>query len=183
MNILIIEGAATPNPPVALLFQISWHRRRVGEPQRSGPSAIRSSLLPNVIPKILALIFAVFSVAGLCLAQEQSVPTGHILPEDILQDSIWLVRTSTNRFTVGWTYTEAGAKKMLAFWEAHEGQKMRTVIGSFESPPSEFIFSPMPPVFTNYAQWKEGWLKRRTDKYFGMSEENATKIVAGLKSK
>jgi hypothetical protein len=131
--------------------------------------------------KTITFILAMLAVA--CLAQEQSVPTRRILPEDILQDSIRLVRTSTNRFTVTWTYTEAGAKKMLAFREAHEGQKMRTVIGSFESPPCESVFLPMPPAFTNYAQWKEGWLKHRTDKCFGMSEDNATKIFAGLKSK
>ncbi len=132
--------------------------------------------------KTLTLILALFSVAGSCLAQRQPVPARRILPEEIVQDSIQLVRFSTNSFAVRWTYTEAGAKKMLAFREAHEGQKVRTVVGSFESPPGEMVFRPMPPVFTNYAQWKEGWLKHRTDKFFGVSEDDAKKIVAGLKT-
>lgn len=130
---------------------------------------------------ILTLIIAMLAVA--CFAQEQTVPTRRILPEDIVQDSIQLVRFSTNSFAVRFTYTEAGAKKMLAFREAHEGQKVRTVVGGFESPPGEMVFRPMPPTFTNYTQWKEGWLKHRTDKFFGVTEDNAKKIVAGLKSK
>jgi len=35
----------------------------------------------------------------------------------------------------------------------------------------------------NYTQWKEAWLKRRTDKFFGVSEDDAKLIVSGLKSK
>jgi len=131
--------------------------------------------------KTLTLIFAMLAVAS--LAQEQIVPTRRIVPEDIAQDSIQLVRFSTNSFAVRWTYTEAGAKKMLEFREAHEGQKVRTVVGSFESPPGEMVFRPMPPTFTNYTQWKEGWLKHRTDKFFGVSEEDAKKIVEGLRKK
>ena len=133
--------------------------------------------------KTLTLILVLLSVADRCLAQQQAVPTRRIVAEDIVQESIQSVRFSTNSFAVRWTYTEAGAKKMLAFNESHEGQKTRTVIGTFESPPSENVFRPMPPVFTNYAQWKEGWLKRRTDKFFGVNEEDAKKIVAGLKNK
>jgi hypothetical protein len=113
----------------------------------------------------------------------ESEPARHILPEDIVQDSILLVRFSTNSFAVRFTYTEAGAKKMLAFREAHECQKVRVVVGSFETPPHEDMFQPMPPVFTNYTQWKEGWLKHRTDKFFCVSEDDAKKIVAGLKTK
>ena len=133
--------------------------------------------------KTITLIFAVCSVAGLCLAQEQAIPIRRVLPEDIVQDSIQLVRFSTGSFAVRWTYTEAGAKKMLEFREAHEGQKVREMIGSFESPPSEMMFRPMPPFFTNYVQWKEGWLKYRTDKFFGVSEDDAKKIISGLKNK
>lgn len=33
------------------------------------------------------------------------------------------------------------------------------------------------------AQWKEGRLKHRTDKVLGVSEEDAHKIVAGLKTR
>ena len=131
--------------------------------------------------KTLTVILAMLSVA--CLAQEQKVPTRRILPEDIVQDSVQVVRFLTNNFAVRWTYTEAGAKKMLAFDEAHEGQKVRTIVGSFESHPGEIMFRPMPPLFTTYAQWKEGWLKHRTDKFFGVSEDDAKRIVAGLKTK
>src|SRR5207245_2919771 len=106
-----------------------------------------------------------------------------ILPEDIVQESIRIFSVSTNSFAVSWTYTEAGAKRMLEFREAHEGQKVRTAVGEFVTPPCEIIFRPMPPTFTNYTQWKEGWLKWRTDKFFGMSEEDAKKFVAGLKTK
>ena len=131
--------------------------------------------------KTLTLLFAMLAIT--CLAQEQTVPTRYILPEDIVQDSIQLVRVSTNSFAVRFTYTETGAKKMLAFREAHEGQQVRTVVGSFQPPPGEMMFRPMPPHFTTYAQWKEGWLKRRTDKFFGMGEDDAKKIVDGLKKK
>jgi hypothetical protein len=113
----------------------------------------------------------------------ESTPTRRIVPEDIVPDSIQLIRFSTNNFAVRWTYTEPGAKKMLAFREAHEGRKVRIVIGEFEGQPGEMVFRPMPPTFTNYAQWKEGWLKHRTDKVVGVSEDKAKKIVAGLNSK
>ena len=111
------------------------------------------------------------------LAQEQSIPTIRISPEDVVQDSIQRSQMSTNKFMVRWTYTQAGARKMLAFREAHEGKKVRTVVGSFESAPSEIIFRTMPPVFTNYIQWKQGWLERRTDKFFGMSEEDRRRLL------
>jgi hypothetical protein len=32
-------------------------------------------------------------------------------------------------------------------------------------------------------QWKQGWLKRRTDKFFGVNKEDAQAIVAGLQGK
>ena len=126
--------------------------------------------------------FATNAVTNYVIAPE-SVPCLRILPEDVVQDSIQQVRFSTNQFAVRWTWTEAGAKKMLAFNETHEGKKVMTVIGSFKSPPFEHSFRPMPPVFTNYTHWKEGWLKRRTDKIFVNSEENAKAIADGLKRK
>ena len=89
---------------------------------------------------------------------------------------------TTNKFVVRWTYTEAGAKKMLAFREANNGKEVRTLIGKYEFQSGGMMFRPIPPVFTNYAQWKVGWLKRRTDKIFGVSQENAKTIVAGLKN-
>ena len=137
----------------------------------------------NAMRKTLALILILFSVAGSCLAQDLAVSTRFILPEDVVQDSIQQVRFATNRIAIRWTYTETGAKRFLAFLEAHEAKKVRLVIGKFESLASAEVFRPMPPAFTNYIQWKEGWLKHRTDKLFGVSEEDAKAIVAGLKSK
>ena len=133
--------------------------------------------------KTLALIFALFSMAGSCLAQALEFPTRTIDPKDIVQDSIRLLRFSTNKFTVRWTYTEEGAMKMLAFREACEGKTTRVVVGDYESQLSPSSFRPMPPTFTNYAQWKEGWLKHRGDNFFSVTEENAKKIIAGLKSR
>jgi hypothetical protein len=124
------------------------------------------------------LVLAMLSVAGSCFAQEQAVPTRRILPEDIVQDSVQVFHVSTNYFAVKWTYTEAGANKMLAFNEAHQGQKCRIVVGDFESPLCE-DFRPVLQA-TNYVQWKAGWLKYRTDKFFGVSEDDSKKIVAGL---
>ena len=111
------------------------------------------------------------------------IPIRLIVPEEIVQDSIQLFRFSTNRFAVRWSYTEAGAMKKLAFDEVHRNQAVRFLIGSFESRPARLSFHPMPPTFTNYIQWKEGWLKRRTDKIFVQSEQDAQTIVAGLKNK
>ena len=110
-----------------------------------------------------------------------TVPTEHISPEDIAQDSIQMLRIWTNSFVVRWTYTEAGAEKMVAFEEAHEGKKVRVVIGDFQRLITLSEFRPMPPVFTNRAQWKEGWLKRRTTKFYSLSEDEAKLLMAGLK--
>jgi hypothetical protein len=125
------------------------------------------------------LILVVVSVAISCLAQEQDVPTRRIPPEDVIQESITVLQLATNNFAISWTYTEAGAKKMLAFNEAHEGQKTRLLIGSFETPQLLGVSRGN----TNYVQWKEGWLKHRTDKFLEVNEEDTKKIVAGLKSK
>jgi len=84
----------------------------------------------------------------------------------------------TNQFIVRWTYTEAGANKMLAFWEQHTGQKVRTQVGKLETP-----LSIIAPHDIAYASWREGWLKTRTDKFFGVSEADAKMIVAGLESR
>ncbi len=126
---------------------------------------------------IFTFILAMVAVG--CLAQERTVPTSSILPEDIEQDSIQTVRFSTNSFTVRFTFTEAGAKKMLAFRNAHDGQEVITRVGSFES---RGIIAPRksyPPGWVN----DEGWLKRKTDKFFGVSEADAKKIVEGLRKK
>jgi len=105
-------------------------------------------------------------------------PTIRILPEDIVQTSI-KQRPSpggTNKVAVFWQYTETGAKKMLAFWRAHGGEKVVEQVGDFECHAT--LFANNPPSWT-----EEGWLKSRTDKFFAVSEKDAKKIIAGLKSK
>jgi len=110
---------------------------------------------------------------------EDSAPTIRILAEDVVQDSIKQVRVATNHFAVLWTYTEAGAKKMVAFRKAHEGQEVITRIGSFEYRCGIAPRSSYPPGWGTY----EGWLMTRTDKFYDVGEEDAKKIVAGLKKK
>jgi hypothetical protein len=122
-----------------------------------------------------------FFTEAVCSAQGQAVPTRRIVPADVVPESIEVAQMSSNAFAVRWVYTEPGAKKMLAFCEAHQNKKVRTVVGNFQSPPRENAFRPNPPYFTNYAQWKEGWLKKRTDKFVGVSEADAKRIVAGLR--
>jgi len=92
-------------------------------------------------------------------------------------------QAATNRFIVRWVYTGVGAKKVLDFREAHECKKVREVIGSFEALVSGTRFQSMPPCFTNYTQWKEGWIHFRTDKFIGVTEDQAKAIVAGLRKK
>jgi hypothetical protein len=122
--------------------------------------------------------FILAMVAVGCLAQEQTVPTRRILPEDIEQDSIQTVRFSTNSFAVRFTYTAPGAKKMLAFRHKHSGHEVLMQVGSFERRTT------IAPLETRPAGWtEEGWLKRRTDKFFGVSEDDAKKIVEGLMKK
>jgi len=103
-----------------------------------------------------------------------SVPAIRIRPEDVVQDSIRQSQMGTNAFVVRWTYTQDGANKMLAFWRAHAGHIVLTQIGSFEQ--RSTISEAEAPGWT-----EEGWLKRRTDKFIGMSEGDAKKIFAGLK--
>jgi len=119
--------------------------------------------------------------AGSAIAEDLAVPVVQILPTDVVQSSIQQSRFGSNRFAVRWTFTEAGAKKMIAFWEVHEGRKISVSVGDFVSPPAKHVFLPMPPLSTNYAQWKAGWLKHRTDKIFLESEADARAVVDGLK--
>ena len=110
-----------------------------------------------------------------------AIPARRIVPSEVVQESIRLVRFTNKQLGVMWTYTEVGATNMLAFRDAHEGQTVRTVIGAWQSRP--YVHSrALPPGITNHAQWREGWLKRRTDKIVGVSKEDAEKIMAGLKS-
>jgi hypothetical protein len=86
-------------------------------------------------------------------------PARVILPEEVVQDSIQLIKfsTPTNLFAVRWTYTEAGAKKALASWE---------------SDGSHYGMTP---------EWKRGWLKHRTDKQFFGTRAAAEEFVTKLK--
>ena len=132
---------------------------------------------PNRMKTLLIFILAMCWSAAHVTAEE-SLPTIRILPEDVVQASIKQVPSplGTNKFTVRWTYTEPGAKKMLAFRRSHAGQQVLEQIGSFESRP--IISTAKMPGWT-----EEGWLKSRTDKFFAVTEEDAKKIVAGFKSK
>jgi hypothetical protein len=135
----------------------------------------------------LVILFALcWSVRGVC-AQEwlpaipahEPLPTIRILPEDVVQTSIKQgpgAFGTTNKFTVRWEYTEAGAKKMLAFWREHAGREVLQQVGDFESQTT--IWGTSSPGWT-----EEGWLKRRTDKFFAVGAEDAAKIIAGLKGK
>jgi hypothetical protein len=124
------------------------------------------------------LIFTLAMVTVGCFAQEPTLPARRILPEDIEQDSIKMVRVSTNLFAVRFTYTEPGAKKMLAFDHEHAGHEVLIQVGSFGTRTTLAPLEPRSPGWT-----EEGWLKRRTNKFFGESEDNAKKIVEGLTKK
>lgn len=125
---------------------------------------------------ILTLTLAV--IAFSCFAQEQTLPTRRILPEDVEQDSIQVVRFSTNSFAVRFTYTEAGAKRMLTFSREHAGDEVVMQVGAFER--RSTIASPE----TRPAGWtEEGYLKHRGDKFFGVSEDDAKKIAEGLRKR
>ena len=128
---------------------------------------------------ILAIALAI-CWTSVWAAEQESLPTIRILPEDVEQTSI--VQTpaqpgfGTNMFMVKWTYTESGAKKMLAFRKAHDHEKVLERVGDYELRAT--IVGSQDPNWT-----EEGWLKRRTDKFLAVSEEDAKKVVAGLKGK
>ena len=111
----------------------------------------------HIMRTILTLLFVIFGIG--VLAQEQPVAAKWILPEDIEQSSIQVFHFSTNSFDVRFRYTEAGAKKALASWEA----------------------DPKHPAMS--AEWKTSWFKRRTDKCFFKSESAATEFMKSIKSK
>lgn len=130
--------------------------------------------------QVRVLFFSLFGLVPVGWAQIAEISPFHILPEDVVPDSVRLVRFNTNFFAVRWTYTEAGAQKFLAFNEAHAGQRACTVVGDYETRPFEVRFTPM-PEFTNYAAWKAGWLRHPTDKFFGLNETEVTAIAAALR--
>lgn len=125
---------------------------------------------------ILTLLSTIVAVG--CFAQVQSLPVRLILPEDVEPSSVQTVRVATNGLAVRFTYTEAGARKMLAFRREHAGHEVVMRVGSFERRATMSSLEMKPEGWT-----EEGWLKRRTDKFFGVSEDDAKRIVAGLKKK
>jgi hypothetical protein len=138
------------------------------------------------IHKFLPLLLALCASSLLTRAQDSfptlhiqtddSIPKLRIMPDDIVQDSVHQLHIGTNRLAVLWTWTEAGAKKALGFWELHAGQRTAIQIGTFESPPG--LSMRHDPA--TYPNWKEGWLKRRTDKAIVNNAEDAKAIVKGL---
>lgn len=104
------------------------------------------------------------TVSSRAVDQRATIPTRPaqvILPEDVVQDSIQLLEfsTPTNLFAVKWTYTEAGAKKALASWEADGAHYGMT------------------------PEWKKGWLKHRTDREFFTTRAAAERLVTKLKKR
>jgi hypothetical protein len=65
--------------------------------------------------------------------QTKAIPTFVILPGDVVQNSVMRMWSSDHRLAVRWTFTEAGAKKALAFWESHREQTIRTVVAEERS--------------------------------------------------
>ena len=112
----------------------------------------------NLMHNTLTFILAMLCMA--CLGQPQKPPARGILPEDVVQDSIKLVKcTTTNTFLVEWTYTEAGAKKTLASWEA-DG--------------AHYWITP---------EWKKGWLKHKSQRELFRTRAAAEELVGKLKKK
>jgi hypothetical protein len=131
--------------------------------------------------KYLTIVLMLCSSVLLGHAQA-AIPTIRILPEEVVQDSVHqhYMGGDTNNVMVRWQYTEAGAKKMWDFWNAHGGQKVLIRVGDFESRATIMLRKPFPPPAGGD---DEGWLKTRTDKFFGISEANAKLLIAGLKGK
>lgn len=130
--------------------------------------------------QVLVLLLSLCGLVPVAWAQGVAIAPFHILAEDVIPDSVQLVRFNTNFFAVRWTYTEAGAQKLLAFNEAHAGQRACTVVGDCETRPFEVRLAPT-PTFTNYAAWKAEWLRDRTDELIGMNETEATAIADALR--
>ena len=116
------------------------------------------------------------------IARGQTIPTVRILPDDVVQASIQKVELGTNRVAVKWTYTEAGAKKILTFREAHLVRKVSARVGNAGVWADEMAYHPT-PFSENYAKWKSTWLTNRTDKVLCVNEMDANAVFLGLKGK
>jgi hypothetical protein len=95
------------------------------------------------------LILGVLWLSQLLLTAASDAPLERMTPEDVVQDSIKIERISdiplTNKLTVFFTYTEVGARKMLAFSEVHAGQKACKAVGDWLSPVG-LIYAPQFPL-------------------------------------
>ena len=141
-----------------------------------------------------------FSLTGTNAIQDHignpaELPTLSIKPRDVVQVSIECQRDKTqerlslvsmqlpnfpaNAFMVKWRYTNEAAKQTLAFREMHEGQIVRTLIGSFSRTHPEI---PLPRPFDS-AELKRSWLAKPVGLIGGLTEEQAERMVAELKSK
>ena len=125
--------------------------------------------------KALLLLSALFWMVRVSQAHDEQPPTLIIYPADVVQASVQQLRAGTN-IIVRWAYNEAGAQKMLDFWEKHAGRQVCIRIGAFTSP--TILRSSQGSA--GYAEWKQGWLKARTDKFFGVSADDAKAIIVGL---
>jgi hypothetical protein len=119
------------------------------------------------------------------VARPEPATTLYILPEEIEPGSIRIDQFSThsakpvtNNFVVRFTYTEAGARRLLAFQREHAGHQVVIRIGGVEWRTTMATGAKQP------AGWiDEGWLQRRTAKFLGLSEEEARKLATGLKQR
>ena len=144
------------------------------------PARIRLGAMNRLRHQVLVLFLSLSGLGPVAWAQGFDIAPFYILSADVVPDSVRLVRFNTNIYAVRWTYTEAGAQKLLAFNEAHAGQRACKVVGNYETRSFEVQFAPT-PAFTNYAAWKVNWLQHRTDKFFGLNETEATAIAAALR--
>ena len=136
------------------------------------------NLMRTCLASLTALCWSCLMVFG-----QDSIPTVRILHEDVLQGSVQQGASplATNAYRTGaimvrWVYTEAGARKMLGFWQQNQGKKTRLLIGTYEVEPTNPARAP-----DARAAFREGWLKWRSDKILNVTEADAKKIVAGLK--
>lgn len=109
---------------------------------------------------------------------QEVYPAVRLVPADIVQESLKTVRWTTNSYAVKWRYTETGAKKVLAFWGRHEGQKVCFQVGAYITP--AFV-APASIDPLTHSDWRESWLKRRTDQLLNLGENDVTTVVAALK--
>jgi len=130
--------------------------------------------------KSCILIPVILLCAGLSGWARETFPTIRLGAADIEQDSIKQVRWSTNGlFAIKWNYTEAGAKRMVEFWNQHPEQKVCIEIGTFETPP---FVAPGPENPVTHQDWRPAWIKRRTDRMINLSDADAKAVVEGMRS-